>query len=135
MPPGLSPSTSRPPTPSLAPHAEIPLGFTIGVLDEGCGEDATLHIRGIWVLPEAEDKGVGQVLLKAFCERMKGGLVARKLEKSMSCVGDREEVLAWYKEAGFVIRDGSGRGVKLVANVSGYGLVGRLEWLASLPRY
>lgn len=115
-PPDLPPSTSRPPTPSLAPHAEIPLGFVIGVLDEGCGEGATLHIRGMWVLREAEDKGVGQVLLKAFCGRMKDARVARKLEKSMSCVGDRENVLAWYKEAGFVVRDGGGGGVKLVAD-------------------
>ena len=106
----------------------------MGVLDEGCGEGATLHILGIWVLPEAEDRGVGQVLLKAFCERMKDARVARKLEKSLSSVagegmGEREKVLAWFREAGFAVRDAAcggssssaaegaeGGGLKLVAD-------------------
>ncbi|KAF8242979.1 hypothetical protein K440DRAFT_90056 [Wilcoxina mikolae CBS 423.85] len=117
--PPVPPSTRRPPTPSLAPHPEILLGFIIGETDEGSGEGATLKIRGIWVLPEGMEKGVGQVLLKGWVDRMNDGRVAKRIVKSMNGGlgdGERKEegkeeemVMEWFRDAGFAVRDDGGQ--------------------------
>ncbi|KAF8539336.1 hypothetical protein BDD12DRAFT_838796 [Trichophaea hybrida] len=115
--PPVPPSTRRPPTPSLAPHPEILLGFIIGETDEGSGEGATLKISGMWVLPEEVEKGVGQVLLKGWVDRMKDGRVAKRIVKSMKGgLGDgkgegkeEEMVMGWLRDSGFAVRDGDGQ--------------------------
>jgi GNAT superfamily N-acetyltransferase len=109
----------------LASHQEILLGFIIGEKDEGSGEGATLRIHGLWVLPEEEEKGVSQVLLKGFVDRMRDGRVAKRIVKSMQAgLGDngeeggkeREMVLGWFRDAGFSVREGGGgqEGLRLV---------------------
>lgn len=72
----------------------------------------------MWV---RDQEGVGLVLLKGFCDRMRDARVAKRIVREMS--GEEKEgvgegmggqVLGWYKEAGFAVRMEDGDGARLV---------------------